>query len=572
MARKKKPKKATNKPKASGTKRAASKEVESEPPTKKARDDSSSQGTGKTSVGAATDAEDSVTVAGDKEEDSPAYQSSNKGSSSRGNATGNEGTTNPVDKEIVPEVVNSNTEQLYPMPHPDAVDSLQIPHGERMSILPSQLVTDQQRLRTAQVAEFTNRAAVHSIVASSLFPRVKFLDPVKDLEFTKESGTICEFMLARCKIPANLDERDFWAKSKKWVRSSIARLRSDKTSAIRDEFFGKCMSCGKYISDCLYSWYSRFEVWLHDTLPEDAIDKDNHRLKVDTKWSIDDMLEGRMNKECYSLYFTRFAPILEKKHIWHQNLLNAKTDRDVMSISSEAFGLLVLENQWDRWIDIYVRSGGDIVTDKNFRLKDVNSTVTPKFTRGGLARDEHGNKKRTSSSDAMKGWSAQGIQRFNELYDLVAADRRLNPDFFTEWLRKMKSTVSSTVVKKKKRSLKSNEACGQWSLAEVEESDKNSKKNMEKIAMINKKVAEAQQEGEEEDESETESSVEGSSSAEEDGSESDDDNSNKSEEELHPSTSRTTKTSRKPTNNDTEATAKEKVAAPRKATRSTANK
>ena len=69
------------------------------------------------------------------------------------------------------------------------------------------------------------------------------------------------------------------------------------------------------------------------------------------------------------MYFTRFAPILEKKHIWQHHLINAKTDRDVMLISSEAFGLLVLENQWDRWVDIYVRSGGEIVTDKTLGLK-----------------------------------------------------------------------------------------------------------------------------------------------------------------------------------------------------------
>ena len=74
-----------------------------------------------------------------------------------------------------------------------------------------------------------------------------------------------------------------------------------------------------------------------------------------------------------------------------------------MSISSEVFGLLMLKNQWDRWIDIYVRSGGNIVTYKNFRLKDVNSNVKPKFTPGGIACDEHGNMKRSSSRDAMKG-------------------------------------------------------------------------------------------------------------------------------------------------------------------------
>ena len=63
----------------------------------------------------------------------------------------------------------------------------------------------------------------------------------------------------------------------------------------------------------------------------------------------------------------------------------------------------------------------------------------------------------------MKGWSARGIQHYNELYDLFAADRSMNPDFFEEWIRKMRYTVT-LVVKKKKQALKSNQACGQWSL------------------------------------------------------------------------------------------------------------
>ena len=62
----------------------------------------------------------------------------------------------------------------------------------------------------------------------------------------------------------------------------------------------------------------------------------------------------------------------------------------------------------------------------------------------------------------MKGWSARGIQCYNELYDFVAADRCVNPDFFDEWIRKMKFTVQIAVVKKKKHTLKSNEADGKW--------------------------------------------------------------------------------------------------------------
>ena len=93
---------------------------------------------------------------------------------------------------------------------------------------------------------------------------------------------------------------------------------------------------------------------------------------------------------------------------------------------------------------------------------------------------------------------------------------------------------------------------GHWSLAEVEESDKNSKNNMEKITLINKKVAEAKKESEEEEESETESSEEGTSS-EEEGSESDGDDNTKSTEDLATGSTKTKKSRPKPTEKDTTA-------------------
>ena len=61
-----------------------------------------------------------------------------------------------------------------------------------------------------------------------------------------------------------------------------------------------------------------------------------------------------------------------------------KTDDDLVTISSEAFGLLTLENHWDRWLDVYGKCGGRIGPKGNTKLKDVDSEVQPKYTRGGL--------------------------------------------------------------------------------------------------------------------------------------------------------------------------------------------
>ena len=44
--------------------------------------------------------------------------------------------------------------------------------------------------------------------------------------------------------------------------------------------------------------------------------------------------------------------LLEKKKI-QSKLKIATKDEELLSISSMAFELLVLENHWDRWLDIY---------------------------------------------------------------------------------------------------------------------------------------------------------------------------------------------------------------------------
>ena len=45
--------------------------------------------------------------------------------------------------------------------------------------------------------------------------------------------------------------------------------------------------------------------------------------------------------------------------------MTATKNKELFSISSEAFGLLVLENHWDRWLDIYTKCEG--------KIKDTNN-------------------------------------------------------------------------------------------------------------------------------------------------------------------------------------------------------
>ena len=50
------------------------------------------------------------------------------------------------------------------------------------------------------------------------------------------------------------------------------------------------------------------------------------------------------------------------------------------------------------------------------------------YTRGGIKCDK------TDITHSVKGWSDEGIARFNALFDQVKKDRAGKPDFETDWL------------------------------------------------------------------------------------------------------------------------------------------
>ena len=102
----------------------------------------------------------------------------------------------------------------------------------------------------------------------------------------------------------------------------------------------------------------------------------------------------------------------------------AKEDKDLITISSETFGLLVMENQWKRWVNMFELSSckvGSINLDENV-MKKTN------YTHGGIWYTESAGK--DNKIGVQQGWSAEGIQRYDYLLKMVAVDRRTRKIFF----------------------------------------------------------------------------------------------------------------------------------------------
>jgi hypothetical protein len=140
-------------------------------------------------------------------------------------------------------------------------------------------------------------------------------------------------------------------------------------------------------------------------------------------------LEGRKNQEAYTVLFEQFVPCVTKKTVWDIRLAQAQTKhgssrlKSLCSVSDEAFALLLLEDSFERWLDLFSNHKGLVMQQRGVRQRKFLIRRTYGVYQGGIKYDK------TSVTQLVKGWSAEGIVQFNTLFDLVKRDRAENPDF-----------------------------------------------------------------------------------------------------------------------------------------------
>ena len=92
----------------------------------------------------------------------------------------------------------------------------------------------------------------------------------------------------------------------------------------------------------------------------------------------------------------------------------------------------LLENNWNRWLEIYRKNDGKIIPMKGRGKRYLDCNILPKYIRGGAMPGLHSEQ----SGDFRKGWTNEGIEWFNELFEKVKEDQINNPQFITNWLGK----------------------------------------------------------------------------------------------------------------------------------------
>jgi hypothetical protein len=164
-----------------------------------------------------------------------------------------------------------------------------------------------------------------------------------------------------------------------------------------------------------------------------------------------DIVEGRKNEEAHSAFFAHFLPCATKKILWDRRIAkavsnsNSKKYQSLCTISDELFALLMLENSYNRWLDLFLNNKGPGMQRRRVKQRGFQSDVPTLYTRGGIKYDK------TDMTQPVKEWSEEGIARFNALFDQVIADRAENPTFERRWLEARKSAQEEEGITAKKR-------------------------------------------------------------------------------------------------------------------------
>ena len=130
--------------------------------------------------------------------------------------------------------------------------------------------------------------------------------------------------------------------------------------------------------------------------------------------TLDAMMSLSDGGEAYKWTCAKFMPFVVGFKNW-KRLMRTQKISQMATCSDESFLLLILENNYDRWVD----EAKWLVVNKDKAKEDCapKDWAAAKYTNSGFVKAD-------GRCRACQGWSSEGYLRFNELHKLVKADRR----------------------------------------------------------------------------------------------------------------------------------------------------
>ena len=80
---------------------------------------------------------------------------------------------------------------------------------------------------------------VTNVVSGAVFPKCKFVDTEQELNYSASKISICQYVIERCNLQADVNEAIWWRTANKYVVSTINRMRNDRNTAMKRAVLGK---------------------------------------------------------------------------------------------------------------------------------------------------------------------------------------------------------------------------------------------------------------------------------------------------------------------------------------------
>jgi hypothetical protein len=178
----------------------------------------------------------------------------------------------------------------------------------------------------------SHKCVIKMIVKTKLFPFVKFItEGATDMQFGEKAG-ICGFLLTHCYVGGN--PRMWWQTYERVVRRMLNDHRNNKIKCIQNAYCGTFTSC----------------LICHNPVPRShtcvlVAMQNNVRGPDSISSCVQDL---RRDVESYKLLWLAFGPAVLGSTEWNDQAATGAMST-MLTVSDEAFLLVVLENYGDRW-------------------------------------------------------------------------------------------------------------------------------------------------------------------------------------------------------------------------------
>lgn len=240
---------------------------------------------------------------------------------------------------------------------------------------------------------------INALVHDKIFSYKKFITSQRDLDEFTDNNSLGSVIMTLLKVEKP-DRLPFWNAYKEIVADAIANRRTTITNDLKKVVMSKYSTTYNMLSDTVsLSHYNLFCLFLSGIKADNKALNDQGKEVPSHKQlpTLEDILKLRQapqrnNNTAFTFMVEHLAGTVIGQRKWKTTRCYAPLNKH-MSVSDEAFMLLVLENQYDLWVN-----------------SDTASVGRGQYTKNGP------NKK-------FCGWTNEGMRRFNQLLDEVRANR-----------------------------------------------------------------------------------------------------------------------------------------------------